>query len=715
MGLRGLTACILPLALVLAGSAAETQRSSAPRQHVLNFKNSPLVGVVTRISQITRQSFIYDPTLTGTVTIQVPQAVNREEALQILNTALMLHGFMTVEMQDGVRKIVPVATLGANAPLIDGAPRSQATDIVTTLVRLEHIPAEQAVRAIRPLLGQVGLVVPYPETRSLILATSEKRLHRLLGILRDLDSAGELELVILALRYNDAAETAALIEAELSPPGGQAQRQKVIPVKHSNSLIIHATSARIARIREFVEGIEIAPLGSGGLHVVPVLHTDPERLASLLNALRSAGQAAGARAAHLDSLASSDYSIVVYAPTRSLLIQADPDTFHELSRVIAELDREEPRISVEMILFEVEVGKSFALGIDFLVPLTQPRSFDDLVVNVIGQSSSASILTSAAGIMQPGVIARFVGTSVLIPIVDGAGNVITTLGLPAAHILASESVARLEILQRPNIMLINGEDQEISVGNNVPILVSARNDGGDSLSTRQTIERHDVGVRLRVTATVGQDGPVRLQIDLEQTDVIESRAGDVDDVGVTLKSRGFTGTVYLMDGETALVGGLKASRLLEGRTRVPFLADIPAIGQLFQAVRRSETDVHLMLAVQVSVSKTRAGDQLETIRRRTAFERNLAGLSGLRAATSAPYAVLLSSHAQRRYAEMELHAFDDEVYHAEIVEWRTPDSTRYDVYLTGFTEFGAAASASLEMRAAGWRPQVTVVTSGLAD
>ena len=93
-----------------------------------------------------------------------------------------------------------------------------------------------------------------------------------------------------------------------------------------------------------------------------------------------------------------DYSIVVHAPTRSLIIRSNPSTFRRLSEVIAKLDRAEPRISVELVLFEVQLEKSFELGIDLIAPLTGSRAPDDLNAAIIVDNTSANILATAAGI-----------------------------------------------------------------------------------------------------------------------------------------------------------------------------------------------------------------------------------------------------------------------------------------------------------------------------
>ena len=716
-GWRGLTAYLLLTglltALVLAPGPADAQRRGGKREHVLRFAQTPITEVVQRIADITGQEFILDPSLSGSITIQVPERVDDQEALQILNTALLMSGYVTVEMQGGIRKIVPVEGFAATAPLLDGSPRPDAGEMVTTLFRLQHADSLEALAAITPFIETTGAAVPYAPTNSIILVSTERRLHRVLGILRDIDTAGERKLAILTLRYRDAEEVADLIDSTLQPLAGDPEAQQVIPTSHGNSLIVHAAPDRIERIREFVAGIDMPQTGKGQLHIVPILHADPEQLAEALNELASSGSQQAGPATQLDPLSLSDFSVVVHRPTRSLVVRAEPAVFERLAEVIASVDRLQPRISVEAILFEVQTARSFELGIDAVVPLSEPRSPDDLTSTILMRNTTKDLVASAAGIPQEGVVARFLGNRVAIPIFGPNGELLFTVRLPVVHLVAEERETRLSVLQRPHLVLISGEEQEISVGSNIPILVGARGEGASAnpLTISQNVERRDVGVRMRLSATAGQEGPVRLEVQLDESRVASSVAGDVRRVGPTIQQRVLDATVYLMDGETAVIGGLSSPNTVNAQSSIPYLGALPAFGGLFRANREMEVDIHLLLALEVRVLRTQEEHQLETIRRRMAFERSLAGLNGLRRVTEAPYALLMSTHATRERADADLRDLGEGPYPAEVVEWSWNESKRFDVYLTGFTELADATGASHRVRAAGWEPQVVVVTS----
>ena len=139
--------------------------------------------------------------------------------------------------------------------------------------------------------------------------------------------------------------------------------------------------------------------------------------------------------------------------------------------------------------------------------------------------------------------------------------------------VAEERNTKVSVLQRPHLLMVSGEDQEISIGNNIPVLVGARGDGAstNALVISQNVERFDVGMRMRLSATVGQKGPVRLEVELEQTQLVSSLAGDVTQAGPTIQTRTLNATVYLSDGATALIGGLASPNTFSVASRVPYL------------------------------------------------------------------------------------------------------------------------------------------------
>ena len=113
------------------------------------------------------------------------------------------------------------------------------------------------------------------------------------------------------------------------------------------------------------------------------------------------------------------------------------------------------------------------------------------------------------------------------------------LGEQAAITMNARTI-RTDVLIRPNLLITSGDEHEIFAGDNIPIPVSQSAGGAaaiaqsPSLTTRKNIERQDVGTYLRLTPTVGEQGGVTLELNLEVSSLAESVAGDVEKVGPTI-------------------------------------------------------------------------------------------------------------------------------------------------------------------------------------
>jgi type II secretory pathway component GspD/PulD (secretin) len=268
----------------------------------------------------------------------------------------------------------------------------------------------------------------------------------------------------------------------------------------------------------------------------------------------------------------------------------------------------------------------------------------------------------------------------------------------------------------------NGEEQEVFVGDNVPILSAATSAAGDvaaaggagatadPLQIRTDVERQDVGLRLRVRPTVGEAGGVRLVLELDVSAVVPSAAGDVEEVGVTLSQRTLSATVHLADGEFAVVGmGPRQTRSLVQRG-TPFLSSIPLFGWLFRAERMQTTRTEILLATQAWVQSSPDERVAESLARRLAFERSLSRTAELDGAGDAGWAVWIASAATQGEAEEIAGGVAlGGIPPPRVARWDFEGAARYDVLVPGFETLAQAGAAANELSRAGYRSRVVAL------
>ena len=134
------------------------------------------------------------------------------------------------------------------------------------------------------------------------------------------------------------------------------------------------------------------------------------------------------------------------------------------------------------------------------------------------------------------------------------------------------SQGRASIIATPKLVTINNKEANLSIGETYPIVYSTSVFGG------QNVQYVDIGVHLRVTATIGSDGSVTADLHPEYSELI----GYTTTGYPIVANRKIDSTLRVMDGNTIVLGGLVRDTSNETREKIPVLGDIPLIGGLFK-------------------------------------------------------------------------------------------------------------------------------------
>src|SRR5213075_1019202 len=121
------------LAAFMISAAAQ-----APQRLTLNFANTDIESVARAMADFTGRTFIVDPRVKGTITLNVDQPLSRDEALAALSAALRLQNIALVDA-GGVIRVVPEADAKLQGGAVHlGAPSGRGEEIVTQVFRLNY-------------------------------------------------------------------------------------------------------------------------------------------------------------------------------------------------------------------------------------------------------------------------------------------------------------------------------------------------------------------------------------------------------------------------------------------------------------------------------------------------------------------------------------------------------------------------------------------------
>ena len=157
----------------------------------------------------------------------------------------------------------------------------------------------------------------------------------------------------------------------------------------------------------------------------------------------------------------------------------------------------------------------------------------------------------------------------------------------AAKIDALISDGKANILARPNIATIQGKEAVINIGSEVPVpTVSTTNS-----TTTTSIKYREAGIILKCTPRVNEDGIITVKVHTE----VSSPMYVEDMKAYRFQKRSADTIVRLKDGQTMVIGGLIGSDEAKQMSKIPFLGDIPILGNLFKHIQKSKSDTDVMI------------------------------------------------------------------------------------------------------------------------
>lgn len=128
-----------------------------------------------------------------------------------------------------------------------------------------------------------------------------------------------------------------------------------------------------------------------------------------------------------------------------------------------------------------------------------------------------------------------------------------------------------KILARPTISSLNNIGASLLVGSQYPIVYF------DARTGTQQVQFINVGVNLNVTPTIGRDGAITTDLETDY-----SQVNDFINGFPVVTTRKAQSTLRVRDGETIVIAGLFSDVDTRTLTKVPFLGDLPFIGELFR-------------------------------------------------------------------------------------------------------------------------------------
>ncbi|HWW02215.1 MAG TPA: hypothetical protein VNZ64_21115 [Candidatus Acidoferrum sp.] len=281
--------------------------------------------------------------------------------------------------------------------------------------------------------------------------------------------------------------------------------------------------------------------------------------------------------------------------TRRVVYIADEATARYIAQVLTNLDRPKPQVLIKVVFVEVTYNNASDIGIEggFGKQGMQGTIQNASAVNGFGLSGLSSLVgTNVNQFGQP--ISSFSAVS---PMTQQGAGLYQILGQDyQVTVRAIAQAGNAKVLSRPSILARNNQPATMFVGQSVPVVTSVSYNALNGTPISAYTYR-DVGVILKVTPFITADGLVEMMISpqissIDQTVQIPVSAGVFAPV---FDERSADTVAVTADGQTVIIGGLMEADKADTVTKIPFLGDIPVIGNLFKRKQKSSTKTELLI------------------------------------------------------------------------------------------------------------------------
>ncbi|MGY1458240.1 MULTISPECIES: type IV pilus secretin PilQ [unclassified Luteimonas] len=376
---------------------------------------------------------------------------------------------------------------------------------------------------------------------------------------------------------------------------------KSLDKRRSGNVVWVAPQVEIAKFEQDIANARLALEESAEMltEYIPISYGSAEDIAKLLTEESKSSQGSqggqGGQGRQSQGFLSMRGSLSHDRRTNTLLVIDIPQRVAEIKRLVSELDKPVDQVVIEARI--VIANESFArdLGARFGV-----RGVKDRLISSGSIDANHNLIRSAAT-APPGTPLSWGSEGVLnndfsIRNLNPGSIAFTILGNTIdwdLELQALQQENRGEVVSNPRVVTSNQREAIIRQGREVGYLTVT---GGQSNSV-PTVQFKEALLELKVTPTITADGRVFLNLAVKK-DEIEDYT-EIIGIGSipNLAKREVTTAVLIEDGQTVVIGGVYEFSDRDSLSKVPFLGDLPIIGNLFKTKGRAKAKAELLIFV----------------------------------------------------------------------------------------------------------------------
>ncbi|MGO2075097.1 MAG: type II secretion system secretin GspD [Pseudoalteromonas sp.] len=586
-------------------------------EYAANFKGTDINEFVNIVGKNLNKTVIIDPNVRGKVNVRSYELMDEKLYYQFFLNVLEVYGYSAVEMDNGIIKIEKSSDAKkSNVPLVTEGDQVGGDVMITRVVRVKNVSVQELGPLVRQFSDQKdgGHVANFNAANVMMLTGHAASVNRLVEIIRSVDQAGDKRVDIVKLKFATADDVVSVVDNIYKNSGKGSVPEflipKVVADGRTNSVIVSGEGQARTRAIALIERLDGELENQGNTKVIYLNYAKAEDIVKVLQGVSKtlAEDAQSGTTKTRSNSSNNETSIEAHPNSNSLVITAQPDTMRSLEQVIERLDIRRAQVLVEAIIVEVMEADGINFGLQWISEQGGMVQFNNGTTVPVGslavaaeQAQDDTTISNVIG-SETGTVTEYEETveGDLGPLGELLGGINgLAMGIVkndwGAIIQAVSTDTNSNILATPSVTTMDNEEASIIVGQEIPIITGSQT-GSNNDNPFQTVERQEVGVKLKVTPQINDGSAVQLKIEQEVSSV--SGATSVD---VSVNKRAIKTTVMADDGGMVVLGGLIDEDVQESVSKVPLLGDIPILGQLFRSTSSSKRKRNLIVFIRPTI------------------------------------------------------------------------------------------------------------------
>lgn len=313
---------------------------------------------------------------------------------------------------------------------------------------------------------------------------------------------------------------------------------------------------------------------------------------------------------NIKSLLSSQGKVLYGNEPNSIMVIDYPENIQRVNEYLDVVDIAPQQVLIEARVVEVKLQKEHALGVNW-------KAFADKGYIPMGRFKGGAL--TALGSMPAPPQQTIAYKSTFYPpaqTTSGSESPFTfAIFDDNINIVLQTLAASLDtdILSAPKITTVNNQEAELKVIQKLPwaeptLSSSTGSGGGTTISVTWKVNYEEVGIKLKVTPIINDDGKVGLTLSPEVSEKTSDLTLTVSSSGTSINytvpiidTRTASTKVVVGDGQTLIIGGMIKDKTTKGASKVPLLGDIPFLGYLFKSTKDTQDKTELLIFVSPKI------------------------------------------------------------------------------------------------------------------